>query len=375
MKKLLLLIFIMFLTIGKSFADYDYKGQIEKSDIQSEDKNMTGKYAKPSKPLAVKINVSKVIDSELSKNNEEFFARVTQDAETEDGVLIPAESIIHGVIKSGQSGKFGNDGYIKLKADYIVMPDGEQREIDGEMTTKINPVADIAGDITERTVYTLTGAVLGSSAALNLFGLDTAIASSGTTIGAGAAIGALGGICFPIGQKGKNVMILPDDELVLKVKFPSKTPVYKKSAFKSEDFFEKDFFVEIKNIEYKKNSYDTTDNLCLDLKISNKTEKKADIFSMYVLDAKGNRYYANVFQNEKLRDFYILPQKTSEITVPFAVEKVNDYLWLVFEFNNKTFAKLSISNAYKSLPKETKDKNSKMLEVKKNFYRVETPFD
>ena len=47
---------------------------------------MTGKYAKPSKPLAVKINVSKVIDSELSKNNEEFFARVTQDAETEDGV-------------------------------------------------------------------------------------------------------------------------------------------------------------------------------------------------------------------------------------------------------------------------------------------------
>ena len=123
------------------------------------------------------------------------------------------------------------------------MPDGEQRAIDGEMTTKINPVADIAGEITERTVYTLTGAVLGSSAALNLFGLDTAIASSGTTIGAGAAIGALGGICFPIGQKGKNVMILPDDELVLKVKFLSKTPVYKKSAFKSEDFFEKDFLL------------------------------------------------------------------------------------------------------------------------------------
>lgn len=113
----------------------------------------------------------------------------------------------------------------------------------------------------------------------------------------------------------------------------------------------------------------------MDLKISNNTEKKADIFSMYVLDAKGKRYYANVFQNEKLRDFYILPQKTSEITVPFAVEKVNDYLWLVFEFENKTFAKLSISNAYKSLPKEIKDKNSKMIEVKKNFYRVETPFD
>lgn len=113
----------------------------------------------------------------------------------------------------------------------------------------------------------------------------------------------------------------------------------------------------------------------MDLKISNNTEKKADIFSMYVLDAKGKRYYANVFQNEKLRDFYILPQKTSEITVPFAVEKVNDYLWLVFEFDNKTFAKLSISNAYKSLPKEIKDKNSKMIEVKKNFYRVETPFD
>lgn len=375
MKKLLLLIFIIFLTISKSYADYDYKGQIEKSDIHSEGKNMTGKYVKPSKPLAVKINVSKVIDSELSKNNEEFFARVTREVEIDDGILIPAESIIHGIIKASPSGKFGNDGFIKLKADYIVTPDGEQRTIEGEMTTKINPVADIAGDLTERTVYTLTGAVLGSSAALNLFGFDSAIISSGTTIGAGAAIGALGGICFPIGQKGKNVMILPDDELILKVKFPSKAPIYKKNAFKSEDFFEKDFFVEIKNIEYKKNSYNTTDNLCLDLKISNKTDKKADIFSLYVLDAKGNKYYANVFQDEKLRDFCILPQKTSEMIVPFAVEKVNDYLWLVFEFDNKIFAKLSISNAYNSLSKETKDKNNKMLEVKKNFYRVETPFD
>ena len=113
----------------------------------------------------------------------------------------------------------------------------------------------------------------------------------------------------------------------------------------------------------------------MDLKISNKTEKKADIFSLYVLDAKGNKYYANVFQDEKLRDFCILPQKTSEMIVPFAVEKVNDYLWLVFEFDNKIFAKLSIPNAYNSLSKETKDKNNKMLEVKKNFYRVETPFD
>ena len=82
-----------------------------------------------------------------------------------------------------------------------------------------------------------------------------------------------------------------------------------------------------------------------------------------------------MFENEQLRDFSVFPEKTAEITVPFAVDKVNDRLWLVFEQNEKIISKISVSNAYKNLPTETKNKNKKVIEVKKDFYRVETPFD
>ena len=375
MKKILFLIFILFLTNANCFAESGLKGQVEKTDALPENQNITGEYIKPSRKTDVKVNVLKLIDSEMSKNGEEFFAKVTEDVEVDEGIIIPNDSVIHGYIKVEPAGKFGHNGHVKLKADYVIMPDGEQKTVSGRMTTKINPIANITNGMAERTVYTLTGAVLGSGVALNLLGADAAILSSGTSIGVGAAVGAIGGICLPFEQKGKNVVILPDDEIAIKIKFSEKMPIYKKNAFMHMEFNDKNFFAEIKNVEYKKNPYKFADNIVLKVKISNGTDKKIDIFSMYILDEKGKKYYANVFEDDSLRDFCVESAKSAETIVPFAVDKVNDHLWLVFEVDGNVVSKLSVVNAYKNLSSETKNKNKKMIEVKKNFYRVETPFD
>lgn len=375
MKKILFLIFILFCINCACFADSGLKGSVEKNDGTSDNSATTGEFVKPNKIGNVKINVLKIVDSELSKNGEEFFAKITEDVETENGIIIPSDSIVHGIIKAEKAGKFGHNGHLKLDADYVVLPNGEQIPVKGGMTTKLNPVANITTEMAERTVYTLTGAVLGSGVALNLLGAESAILSSGATIGAGAAIGAIGGIFLPFEQKGKNVVILPDDEIQIKLKISEKIPIYKKNAFNQVDFNDKMFFAEIKNVEYKKNPYKLADNIVLWLKIANGTNAKIDVFDMYILDENNKKYYANVFENENLRDFCLLPNKSEEITVPFAVDKVNDKLWLVFEQNDKIVSKLSVSNAYKNLPTETKNKNKKMLEVKKDFYRTETPFD
>lgn len=375
MKKFLFLIFTLLCTNNICFSNTELKGTIEKSDIIQENETMTGEYVFPKKFSNIKINVLKVADSELSQNGEEFFAKVTEDVEVENGIIIPSESIVHGFIKAGKAGKFGHNGYLKLDADYIILPNGEQYPVKGGMTTKISQAVSITSGIAERTVYTLTGAVLGSGAALNIFGAESAILSSGATIGTGAAIGAIGGIFLPFEQKGKNVAILPDDDISIKIKFSQKIPVYKKNAFNLPDFNDKNFSAEIKNIEYKKNAYNLPDNVILELKITNKTDEKIDIFNMYILDEKNKKYYANMFKNEKLRDFAVFPDKTEEISIPFAVDKVNDSLWLVFEQNEKIISKISVSNAYKNIPAETKNKNKKVIETKKNFYRTETPFD
>ena len=373
MRKILFLILILICTNNICLADSGLKGSIEKNDnFQESD---TVEYLSPQKLNNIKINVLKVADSELSQTGEEFFARVSEDVEVEKGIIIPTDSIVHGSIKAGKAGKFGHNGYLKLDVDYIILPNGEQYSVKGGMTTKISPVANITGGIAERTVYTLTGAVLGSGVALNLLGFDSAILSSGSTIGAGAAIGAIGGIFFPFEQKGKNVAILPDDEISISIKFSEKIPVYRRSAFNNIDFNNKNFSVEIKNVEYKKNPYKLPDNIVLGLKIANKTNEKIDIFCMYILDEKNKKYYPNVFENENLRDFIVLPDATENISIPFAVDKVNDRLWLVIEQNEKIVSKTSIANAYKNLPTEIKNKNKKVIEVKKDFYRVETPFD
>lgn len=375
MKKILFLLFILFCTNNVCFADSGLKGTIEKNDNLKDSEIVTGEYLLPKKIKNVKINVLKVADSELSQNGEEFFARITEDVEVENGIIIPTDSIVHGFIKAGKAGKFGQNGYLKLDADYVILPNGEQYPVKGGMTTKLSPVANVTNGIAERTVYTLTGAVLGSGVALNLLGVESAMLSSGTTIGAGAAIGAIGGIFLPFEQKGKNVSILPEDEISINIKISEKIPVYKKNAFNHLDFNDKNFSAEIKNVEYKRNPYKMPDNIVFGLKITNNTTEKIDIFNMYILDEKNKKYYANLFENEQLRDFSVSPAKTAEITVPFAVDKVNDRLWLVFEQNEKIISKISVSNAYKNLPIETKNKNKKVIEVKKDFYRVETPFD
>ena len=76
--------------------------------------------------------------------------------------------------------------------DSLITADGREIPIEGKMTTKTNLAAGIAKGVGVSTLHTVGGGLAGGYLALNLFGLEGAIASQGYTVLGGAAIG---GVC------------------------------------------------------------------------------------------------------------------------------------------------------------------------------------
>ena len=96
-------------------------------------------------------------------------------------------------------------GWIELKFDSLITPDGREIPIEGKMTTKKNVVHGTAVKVVEDAGYTVVGGALGGLAVLNIFGLEAVIASQGYLLAGGAAVGGTIGLGAALYRKGKEV--------------------------------------------------------------------------------------------------------------------------------------------------------------------------
>ena len=197
MKKILglLLIFCLMSEIPVS-ADV-WHGHAEKTDEYGkikEEKIFTGKTDKIENKEVVKMVVSQVLQGGTTMEGDEFFAEVSSDVEGEGGVLLPVGTLAHGTVRNIIGGKRGGrDGWIEVKFDSLITPDGREIPINASMTTKNSAPKAIAKAIGVDTAYTVTGSLVGGVTALNLLGLEAAIASHGYTLLGGVAAGAVMG--------------------------------------------------------------------------------------------------------------------------------------------------------------------------------------
>ena len=361
------------------FAEGDvFQGHAQKDEEQQvQDELFTGQIETLDKHDVIKMTVSQVIDGNYSLEGDEFFAKVTSDVMGENGVVIPKGTLAHGIIsQSSEAKRLGRDGYISLKFDYLVTPDGRQIPIEGGMSTKMHPVKAVGKIVATDIGYTAAGGVIGGYTALNALGLEAAIASQGYTVAGGAAIGGTVGLAMSLIRKGKDVLIAPGDEIRVKVSTSMNLPVYKESALKQDEVMFPGLNVRVTNILYEKDPFGELNTLTLSMSISNMSKTVFSGMDVALVNDLGQTFNPTVFGDTRLMFAQIKPGDRIAGRMSFSVNNVNDSFWLTFydRLTKKEVAKISLDNAYKHVSKKVKKRNDKIRTKKTNYYK-DSPFD
>lgn len=357
-----------------AFAE-TFDASVEYTDIRnkSQDEIFTGKVETLEKRDVINMTVSQVLDGSFTVEGDEFFAEVTSDVYGNKGIIVPKGTIAHGsVIQKGDAKRLGRNAWIEMDFDYLLTPDGREIPIEGHMSTKLNPVTETAKIAVQDVGYTVAGGAVGGLMALNLFGLEAAIASHGYTLAAGAAVGGAFGLGTALIRKGHDVLIAPGDEIKVKIKSDVELPVYREEALMQHELFYPGLEIRITNIKHEKDPFDVANTVTLSLTISNRSDKTLSGLDMALVNDYNVTFRPSIFGDTRLMFKRIKPGEKIIGEVSFAVDNINRTFWLVF-FDTKTrtpLTKISVDNAYKNVSARTKRKNDKVRK-KKNYKKQE----
>ena len=382
MKKILSFILIIMM-LGSNilaYAEEPLKGSVTENDNyqKKEDDLFTGKIESLERKDIINMTVSQVLDSSISVEGEEFFAEVTSDVYGDKGVIIPKGTVAHGRLDSTTEPKrLGKEASLTLSFDYLVTPDGREIPIEGKMTTKLHPIAAGAKIAAQDLGYTVVGGAVGGLAALNWLGLEAAIASQGYTLAGGAAIGGVAGLGMALIRKGNHVLIAPGDEIKVKINTKVDLPVYKEEALKQEEVLYDGLTININEIKHEKDPFGEANTITLTVLISNMSDKTLSGFDMALVNDYNAKFSPSIFGDTKLMFRQIKPGDKLIANVSFAVDNINRKFWLTFydRKTNEVITKISLDNAYRTMPEKVKKKNEKLRTTKKNFKKEEDFMD
>lgn len=380
LKKSLVLILISAFGVSNSALAIEnvFQGRVEQQNSTNNEKNelYTGTVDTLNHKNILKMTVSKVIDAKNAKENDEFFAEVSDDVESKDGILIPKGTIAHGSVARVAAAKnFSRNGLIDLKFDCLITPDGKEIPIQGKMSTRLHPIQAASETAVYNLAYTTAGGVTGGLLALSFAGMAATVSSQGCIVAGGAALGGSAGLAMALSHKGKDVEIAPGDEILVKVHTNSQLPVYKKSAFPQREVTSKDLETKIKDVKYKKNDYGEASKIVLSVSISNKTKYDFSISDIALVNSAGVAYYPDVFDSESPFKG-IKSEEEFNGTIPFSVDNMKNKFWLTFydAKNRAVISEISLDNAYKEVSDKTRKQNEKLLKKKRDFYKDYNPF-
>lgn len=200
------------------------------------------------------LTVTANLNSELNNEGDEIRAELAGDLKDADGkkVLLPGKWQVVGKISRVETQKrMGRDGYIEVKFEKLVSPDGKwEVPLDATASTKESTAKTVTKQVATTTGYATVGAVGGSILAVQLTGIGTAIATHGLSVAAGAAVGATLGVVAALRRKGNILCALPGDEIQIKIPAPITIPAFNQDIIPSKapaaklkdvDFLVKDF--------------------------------------------------------------------------------------------------------------------------------------
>ena len=375
------LLLVSFLSCNTLVYAEVLEGHAEKTDVyeqQLQKELFTGQVEHLERKDVINMTVSQVLDSNINMEGDEFFAEVTDEVMGDTGVIIPKGTIAHGRIsQTGDAKRLGRQAWISLDFDYLHTHDGREIPIEGKMSTKLHPIAETSKIVAQDVGYTLAGGAVGGFMALNWLGLEAAIASQGYTVAGGAAIGGAIGLGMALIRKGNDVLIAPGDEIRVKINTSVPLPVYKESALMQHEMFYPGLDIHISDIKHEKDPFGEVNTITLTVMISNMSDKTFSGLDMALVNDYNSVFRPSIFGDTKLMFKQIRPGDKFAGRVSFAVDNVNRSFWLTFYDRRKGTAltKISLDNAYRSVPEKTKKKNLRLRRRKTNFKKEEDLLD
>lgn len=341
-----------------------FQGHAEVTDQKNQDKNpiFTGETATIETKDVINMTVSQVLTAGLSEQGDEFFAEITNEVVGDKGVVLPLGTVAHGSIKNiAASKRLGRDGWVELSFDYLITPDGREIPIEGQMSTKLHPMASVAKTVATDTGYTLAGGLVGGFTALNLFGIEGAIATQGYTVMGGAGAGAAVGLGMALIRKGKDFLISPGDQIKVKMKNAIQLPVISQDALKQKEIKYEGLEVKITNISLEKDPFGNENTIDLSLLIQNHSPTNFSSFDIALINDMNTSYYPSIFAENSLAFSQIKSGDRVGGHLSFAVDNPRRKHWLIFydRQNRKPLAKISIDNAQRTLDLKNGKKKTK----------------
>ncbi len=364
MKKIVSVFILFSMLLTPCFAAI--QGHVEQTDSKKEEldkKLFTGEYSVLKEDKSIKMTVSQVLSSGYTQVGDEFFAEISQNVTTDKGVVIPLGTIVHGNVKVMCEPKtMGRDGWIALDFDYLITPDGRQIPIQGSVSTKDNAAKETLEVVAEHAGYTALGGLAGGFMALNVLGLEAAIASNGYTIAGGAAIGGAIGLVHAIRRKGDSVLIKPGDELKIKMLTDIELPVFTKDAFRQEELKYEGLDVKINKVKFEKDPFGFDNTITLTLAINNRSKKTFSAFDIAMVSDLDMVFHASPFNSDDSLWFRTISPGDNVIgQLSFSVNDKKRKHWLVFydKSTRKPLAKFSVDNANQDLEEQKNKKNKR----------------
>ncbi|MBQ7450523.1 hypothetical protein IJS77_03825, partial [bacterium] len=351
--------------------DYNSSGDIIRGHVEVTDQDapkgdyFTGEQSVMDKGDTINMSVTDVMSVGYTQEGDEFFAEVTGEVSGKNGVIIPVGTVAHGRVRQiAGSKRLGRDGWIELKFDSLIMPDGREIPIDAQMTTKNNVVKGTAIKVAQGTGYTLMGGMVGGLMALNILGLEAAIASNGYTLAGGAAIGGAVGLGVALYRKGKDVLLSPGDEIKVKILHDLDLPVINEEYLKQDEIFYDGLDVQINEVSVVKDPFGEKNTISVDMVIYNSSPKNFSTLDISLVNEMNKSFYPSVFGDAKFKIQQIKSGERSQGKLFFAVDNPSKPHWLVFydRRTQKPLTKISLDNALRAIDKANKEKKSKKKE-------------
>lgn len=291
---------------------------------------------------ALDLFLSTEITDGETLEGDEFFGKISKDVLVDGQVVIPRSTVVHGVLSTLEAPKrAGRNGYLTSRFDYLITPDGRKVPIEGNSTTRDSKRKAAAKVVGRAAKYTAIGGVVGTVLVLQYGGLAAAVASHGTALAGGAAIGGAAGLTIAMLTKGKSVSLLPGAEMHVILSEPLKLPPMTMPDETAEDYSIPELKVKLAGMHIHRHSSDEMTEITLTLDILNQTENTFSTFDIGLEDELGNLFLPSPL------GYTVKPSSHINSNITFSVYngKMHHRLVIFKPYSREPLAKFALTDA------------------------------